>query len=1032
MTQADVKKNYKDTLNLPDTAFAMQAQLTQNEPKRLARWQEMGLYQQLLGARKNAEKWILHDGPPFANGDIHIGHLINKTLKDVILRFRTMQGFQTPYVPGWDCHGLPIEHKIQQDLGSKLREMSVLDVRKRCFAYAEKYVGIQSEQFQRLGILGEWANPYLTMKPAYEASTLEVFAKIVEKGLVYRKLKPVPWSVANQTALADAELEYQDVTDSSVYVEFPLLTPSPGTPGEGSGIGDCPRPGWGEGAFLLVWTTTPWTLPANLAIAAGPEIEYAVVKYSRAGQARTGIVAKELLAKVLEQQPGITSHEIVGSTTGRELAGATYSHPFLDRVGKVVLADYVTTTDGTGLVHTAPGHGEDDYETGIREGLEVYSPVMYNGRFDDTVPEWLRGKTVWESNALITQKLVDLGLLFAEQKITHSYPHDWRSKTPIIFRATEQWFVAMDSAYTLPSDPAGTGAGSMRARAIDLLGIDLSHPETAAQEELAAHHREVGRRLGAHNPEAERLHLAGADSVYTVGLPLGAGGAPIRNYAEFLRAHRIDFVPHWGKNRMRGMLESRPDWCISRQRAWGLPIPVFYNDKGDALLTPESVRAVGRRFADKGSDSWFTDSPADLLGPDFTYPPGFTADNLRKEKDIFDVWFESGSSWHAVLLARPYLNFPADLYLEGSDQHRGWFQLSLLPSIGATGIAPFKQVLTHGFVVKPDGTKVSKSDKEYVKAVDEINRHGADVLRLWCCSVDYQNDIPASPKALQEFGDKYRKIRNTLKYLLSNLTDFNPTADSQEVPLNSLDGWASAELDTLINDVTAAYEAYQLHRVFRLLHDFCAVQISSMYGNALKDRLYCDLPSSPLRRRAQTVLHRMLLAITKLLAPMLVFTADEAWEHIANKPADEAGMPSVHLALLPKPLGAAVSDDQRAEWKRLFELRDQALLQLDALKKEVGLNKALDAEVIYNVDDDETRRRFEAYGVDLEDLVGAGFHSFAEKGTAGPAVSVKVVDRRETYKACARSWKRRPDVGQDAEYPDLSLRDAAVVRALSK
>ena len=491
------------------------------------------------------------------------------------------------------------------------------------------------------------------------------------------------------------------------------------------------------------------------------------------------------------------------------------------------------------MVHTAPGHGEDDYETGIREGLEVYSPVLYNGRFDDTVPEWLRGKTVWEANGLITQKLMDVGLLFAEQKITHSYPHDWRSKTPIIFRATEQWFVAMDQPY------AQHGNVSLRERAIE-----------ACREKVA-------------------------------------------------------FVPEWGRQRMLGMLQSRPDWCISRQRAWGLPIPVFYNDKGDALLTPQSVRAVAKRFEEKGSDAWFADSPAELLGPDFRYPPGFSPEHLRKEKDIFDVWFESGSSWHAVLQARPYLEFPADMYLEGSDQHRGWFQLSLLPSIGATGEPPFKQVLTHGFVVKPDGTKVSKSDKEYVKAVDEINRHGADVLRLWCCSVDYQNDIPTSPKAIQEFGDKYRKIRNTLRFLMANLADFDPAMHAQEIPLNSLDGWAAAELDTLIDDVTSAYEGYQLHRVFRLLHDFCAVQISAIYGNALKDRLYCELPASPLRRRSQTVLHRMLLAVTKLLAPMLVFTADEAWEHISHKPADEVQLPSVHMALLPESSGMEVSEDQR-------------------------------------------------------------------------------------------------------------------------
>ena len=947
-TEPAAKKSYKETLNLPQTGFAMEAKLVQNEPKRLQKWQEMGLYQKLLEAHQSDAKWILHDGPPFANGDIHIGHLINKTLKDVILRFRSMQGHQTPYVPGWDCHGLPIEHKIQQDLGSKLREMSVLDVRKRCFAYADKYVGIQSTQFQRLGILGQWDKPYLTMAPPYEASTLEVFAKIVEKGLVYRKLKPVSWSVANQTALAEAELEYQDVTDSSVFVEFPLLSPSPGTPGEG----------WGEGVVFLVWTTTPWTLPANLAIAAGSEIEYALVRYTKGGQQRTGIVAHELLTRVFALLAG-SDPQVIGSRKGSDLAGATYRHPFVNRTGKIVLADYVTTTDGTGLVHTAPGHGEEDYETGIREGLEIYSPVMYNGRFDDTVPEWVRGKTVWEANPIITQKLADLGLLFAEQKITHSYPHDWRSKTPIIFRATEQWFVAMDQAYE---------GKSLRDRAIDVC------------------------------------------------------------------QKQIGFVPEWGRARMLGMLESRPDWCISRQRAWGLPIPVFYNDKGEALLTPQSVRAIAKRFGEKGSDAWFTDSPAELLGAEFRYPPGFTAEGLRKEKDIFDVWFESGSSWHAVLQGRPDLAFPADLYLEGSDQHRGWFQLSLLPSLGATGHPPFKQVLTHGFAVKPDGTKWSKQEQDknpdYPLALKMVNEFGADLLRLWCCSMDYEGDIPASKTAAREFADKYRKIRNTLRYLLSNLYDFNPASDTQPVPLNSLDGWASAELDTLIRDVKEAYEAYQLHRVFRLLHDFCSVQVSSIYGNALKDRLYCEVPASPLRRRAQTVMHRMVLALTKLLAPMLVFTADEAWEAISQKSADEAGLASVHLARLPEPSGVAVSDQRRAEWRQLFELRDAALLQLDALKKEAGMNKALDAEVVYHIDNAATREKLVSYGVDLEDLVGAGFHSLTGRSPEGPATSVEVIDRRSTYNACARSWKRRPDVGSDPRYPDLSARDASAVKEL--
>jgi isoleucyl-tRNA synthetase len=930
------KKNYKQTLNLPQTSFPMEAKLVQNEPARLKMWQEGRLYEKLITARAASPlgRWVLHDGPPFANGDIHIGHVINKVLKDVVMRFRSMQGYQTPYVPGWDCHGLPIEHKIQQELGPKLRQMETIDVRKRCHDYADKYVKVQSEQFQRLGILGEWENPYLTMAPEYESDTLEVFAKFVEAELVYKQLKPVPWSVANRTALADAELEYQDIQDTSIYVEFPLTQV-------------------GEPTALLIWTTTPWTLPANLAIAANPDVDYAVVRYTRDGGSRVVVLAADLVEKVFGTL-GVSDFEKVSVMKGTELAGAEYRHPFVDRVGKVLMADYVTTTDGTGLVHTAPGHGEDDYTLGVANGLEVYSPVQADGRFDETAPQWLRGKTVWEGNPLVIDKLRALNVLFAEEKITHSYPHDWRSKTPIIFRATEQWFVAMDK-------PFSRGA-SLRDRAREAI-------------------------------------------------------------------EKSDFVPDWGKHRIGGMIESRPDWCVSRQRAWGLPIPVFYNEKDQPLLTPQSVRAVAKHFRTRGADSWFTDEPAALLGADFRYPPGFSPETLRKEKDIFDVWFESGSSWHAVLQCRSYLHFPTELYLEGSDQHRGWFQLSLLLSLGATGQAPFKQVLTHGFSVKPDGTKVSKSDKEYVTATQEIDRHGADLLRLWTCSVDYQGDIPTSPQVLKEFGDKYRKIRNTLRYLLSNLYDFNPATDAQEVPQNTLDGWANHQLDQLIGDVTQAYDHYQLHRAFRLLHDFCSVQMSAVYGNAMKDRLYCEASDAPLRRRSQTVMHRIAVALTKLLAPMLVFTADEAWEHIQHKPAEDRDHESVHLALLPKPSGDDVSEDQLAEWQRLMELREQGLAQLDALKKEVGLNKAIDAEVIYWIEDDLLRRKLQAYGADLEDLIGAGFHSFAEKADdQGPAVTVKALDRRSTYQACARSWKRRPDVGSDADFPDLSARDAAAVK----
>ncbi len=950
MSEDRVKKSYKETLNLPQTPFAMEAKLVQNEPIRLAKWQQMGLYEKLMEARRDCPSWVLHDGPPFANGDIHIGHLINKTLKDVVIRFRSMEGYRTPYVPGWDCHGLPIEHKIQEKLGPKLREMSTAAVREECYKYAEHYAKVQSEQFQRLGILGDWSRPYLTMAPEYEACTLEVFAQFVENGLVYKKLKPVPWSISNQTALADAELEYKDVEDTSIFVEFPAADSVKVCSLFGESSGD---------VFFVVWTTTPWTLPGNLAIAVHPDVTYALVRYKRGGEVRLGVAAADLVRAVFEGRRGVESYEVLGTTKGQALVESQveYRHPFIARRGRILPALYVTTTDGTGLVHTAPGHGEDDYATGITNGLEVYCPVLHNGRFDDTVPEYLRGMMVFDANVVIINKLRELGVLFDEAKITHSYPHDWRSKKPVILRATEQWFVAVDKRYAM----------------------------------------------------------------------LGEGGSPrsLRERALAAVTEGIEMIPDWGRARITGMLESRPDWCISRQRAWGLPIPVFYNEKGQVLLTAGSVRAVAKRFGERGSGAWFTDSPAELLGD---YDPGsdFPKEKLRKEKDIFDVWFESGSSWNAVLRHRDCLKFPCDMYLEGSDQHRGWFQLSLLPSLGVTGEPPFRQVLTHGFVVKPDGTKVSKSDKEYVTAMQEINKHGADLLRLWCCSVDYQNDIPTSPKVIQEFGDKYRKIRNTLRYLLSNLYDFDPAADAKEIPWKSLDGWAMAELDQLIVEVREAYDHYQLHRAFRLLHDFCAVQISAVYGNAMKDRLYCEMPNSPLRRRCQTVMYRMVVVLTKLLAPMLVFTADEAWEQIQHKAAEDAGLASVHLALLPKANGGAISDAQREEWKLLMGLRDQALLQLDGLKKEKGLNKAIEAEVVYQVDD-ATRARIEPYGADLEDIVGAGYYSFEK--VEGSGAGVKVVDRRNDYKACARSWKRRPDVGSDAEYPDLSVRDAAAVRA---
>lgn len=947
MSNETNKADYKQTLNLPKTDFPMKAGLTQSEPMRLEKWKKSDLYGRILAARKDATPFILHDGPPFANSDIHIGHVVNKALKDIILRFKTMAGFYAPYVPGYDCHGLPIEHKIQQDIGPSWRDTPVAEIRKRCFDHAQHFVVKQSEQFQRVGILGDWENPYRTMAPEYEAAVLEVFARIVSRGLVYRQLKPVNWSLENQTALAEADLEYKEVVDTSVFVEFPVANP---------------------GAFkakfdlrvnakvsFLIWTTTPWTLPANLAIAAGPDVEYAFVKFQRHGETFVNVVAVELLEKVLAKSKSpLAAVETLRVVKGSELEGVEYTHPFAGRTGRLVLADYVTTTDGTGLVHTAPGHGEEDYETGRKYGLDVYCPVLGNGRFDSSVPNWIAGLTVWQANPIIIEKLGELGVLFAAEQYPHSYPHDARSKKPTIYRATEQWFVSVEKPFDLDD---GNGPKSIRERAI-----------------------------------------AAANSA-------------------------VKFFPEWGRARLLGMLESRPDWVLSRQRAWGLPIPIFFNDQHQPLLTPETVRAVAAKFRTHGSNAWF-DLPVEKLLEGVSLPAGFELSKLVKGNETFDVWFESGNSWFAVVEQRSNVlgHPPVDLYLEGSDQHRGWFQLSMLPSLAVTGRPPFKALLTHGFVVKPDGTKVSKSDKEYVKAVDEMNRHGADLIRLWVSSVDYQGDLPLSPKVLEEFGDKYRKIRNTIRYLLSNIDDFDPRKDRVDVPANSLDAWMLNELAECVAGVTKSFNEYRFHLAFRALHDFCNVQISAVYGNAMKDRLYCEPPASPLRRRAQGVMYDCVVALIKLIAPVCVYTADEAWEYLKHKPTGEESLDSVHLSKLPAATRPAIDSNA---FELLMQLRDEALLQLDRLKKEAGLNKALDAEVVYHLDA-TARSTLEPFGVDLEDIVGCGSHSIVDSKSGN---RVEVIDRRNDYRACARSWKRRKDVGSDPEFPDLCARDAAAVRA---
>lgn len=971
------KNRYKSTLNLPKTGFPMKANLVQSEPESLKRWNEIGVYDRLR-ARKHEGGFVFHDGPPYANGSLHLGHLLNKCMKDFVVRSRSMMGLDCPYVPGWDCHGLPIEHRVMQDLAEKgklekLRSLAEgqrqMAVRRECRDHAEKAVKLQAEQLSRMMALGDYARPYRTMDPQTEGATLEVLAELAEQGLVYRALKPVHWSIENETALAEAELEYFEREDPSIYVDFEAadagavydafgLPPSEeaeDAPEPGAGVAPGQRPS--QTPSFMIWTTTPWTLPANLAIAVHPDIEYALAFID-------GVVTVTAL-KAVERIAALTKAErveIIATAPGLKLAGLRYKHPFvegppavegprvvlLEKVHTIVCASYVTLEDGTGLVHTAPGHGVDDYNTGIAEGLPIYCPVKGDGRYDHRVPEFLRGRSVWEANKLVVERLRASGHMFHDHLFTHSYPHDWRSKTPTIFRCTEQWFVGVD------------------------------HPNKR--------------------------------------------GETLRELALRVTAEQVQFVPDWGRNRMRGMLESRPDWCISRQRAWGLPIPAFFFETGGrerTLMTPATIRAVAKVVREKGADAWFQLSPAELLSgydpaadPDkpSDFDPGATA-SLRKGGDILDVWFESGSTWHSVMRERG-LGFPVDLYLEGSDQHRGWFQLSLLTCLGLTGRAPFKALVTHGFMLGREGLKLSKSKGDTLEAL--FKDYGVDVLRWWVSSLSYEHDMKVDREFFDLAGQSYFKVRNTLRFLLSNLDDFSPpgpgeaASAARSFPPTSIEAWALSEFEALRHQAVAAYERFDFRIVHEGVYNFCNAAMSAEYLAAVKDRLYCDAPDSPRRRRTQTAMWIIADGLCRILAPIMPHTADEAFRALWKTAPDDRTR-CVHLEHFPAPCGV-VAD---ARWSTVRELLRQARPKLEHAKGSMGVENPLDAAVVLP-DPEGALKDFAPE--DLADLLGV-----SRVSTGGGEVVVQ--DLRGEAR-CERSWKRDGTVRQRSDGGLLSERDA--------
>ena len=937
--------DYKSTLNLPKTDFPMKANLPQREPELLASWEKERLYERIQEAGKGRPRYMLHDGPPYANGRIHIGHALNKILKDIIVKSKTMAGFQAPYVPGWDCHGLPIEHQVLKDLGEKKKTLDAMAIRKLCREYAEKFYKIQWEEFQRLGVLGDWQNPYLTMNHAYEATIVREFGAFVERGGVYKGLKPVLWCTQDQTALAEAEVEYEDHTSPSIYVKFPVAGGSAAVAARFPGL---KLPSDVTAVSIVIWTTTPWTLPANQAVCLHADIDYAFVQVG----SEVLILAQKLLDNVAKACK-LEGYRVLAVKKGREgFDGLETQRPLTTGLSPVLLGDFVTLEQGTGCVHIAPGHGMEDYilvlehnaKASPGERLEILAPVDDTGRFTAIVKDFA-GQHVFKANPGIVEHLQASGRLLGHGLLAHSYPHCWRCKSPVIFRATEQWFVSMET-------------NALR-----------------------------------------RQSLAEID--------------------------RVRWIPPWGKDRINGMIANRPDWCLSRQRVWGVPIPGFTCKACKRVLAdPIVIEHVAKLVEEQGADVWFQKSAAELMPNSTTCACG--SHEFEKERDILDVWFESGVSYAAVLKPRRW--WPADLYLEGSDQHRGWFHSALLAGVVTDRRAPYEAVLTHGFVLDGQGKKMSKSAGNVVAPQDVIKQSGAEILRLWVSAQDYRDDVRISPEILNHLVEAYRKIRNTCRFLLSNLYDFNPARDRVAYEkLPELDRWALMRLEELKGKVRRAYEEFEFHAIYHALNNFCSVDLSAVYLDILKDRLYTFRADSPLRRGSQTVLYEIILAITKLMAPVLSFTAEEIWRTLFAQFDGTLGVDSVHLNLFPEAHPEWQDDELGQRWEQLLEVRVAAQAALEEQRREKVIGSSLEANVEIKANS-EKYMFLQNYEADLSTIFIVSRVKLTSVNNLPHKPDFLVAVSKSTSKKCERCWNYREAVGQNEQHPTLCDRCVEAVQ----